>query len=119
MSQRQCSLDECLRPHHARGYCRAHYQQFHYGKVSDRLNQRGQCSLDECLRPHHARGYCRRHYLRFYRHGDPAITLPAGAQPRKPVPLWITTVEQVMESRPCSRQRAYALLKREREEGRR
>ena len=75
MSDRICSIDECNKPHLAKGYCSRHYQSFSLHKdplfiEKNRIRPVG-CSIDECPNPHRTNGYCSKHYERVLYHGDP------------------------------------------------
>jgi CRP-like cAMP-binding protein len=55
-----CKVPDCGKPHHARGYCLAHY-----------LMARPICKVPGCTKPSHAHGYCGAHYNKLRWHGDP------------------------------------------------
>ena len=69
-----CSVAGCDRPHKARGYCRAHYEQlYRLGFATPRPIRRRAagrlCSVPGCSRPHCKRDYCQLHYNRLVRRG--------------------------------------------------
>lgn len=64
-----CSVDGCVRNHHARGWCRAHYNRWRRtgtaGPSRFRSWRRGEvCAVDGCTQQHHSGGYCATHYAR-------------------------------------------------------
>lgn len=67
----KCGLENCNRPHYAKGYCQAHYGQLWQKgrisaiKVGPSINKRrrGRCSLAGCNAIHYAKGMCHHHYL--------------------------------------------------------
>lgn len=72
MGSRLCSVEECKKPHAARGYCKTHWKRWKkHGApiVVERI--RGTCSVEGCGRAHKARGYCSMHWSRWKKHGDP------------------------------------------------
>lgn len=86
MAQRTCSVEGCGRPHHARGWCLAHYfRWFQFGELrpNDPIRERTErtCSVVGCENKHFASGYCNAHRLRVKRYGS--TELP----PRKRDPL--------------------------------
>ena len=63
-----CKIDECNRPHYARGLCSLHYQRwFNHGDPLYAKPLR-KCKVEGCIRPVEARGLCNTHYRRWYRH---------------------------------------------------
>lgn len=73
-----CSMDECIDPVRAKGFCL-----FHYGRyvrkqpldaprryTKERRKMAPTCSFSDCRRPSSARGLCPMHYERARRHGD-------------------------------------------------
>lgn len=76
---RVCSVDGCLRPYRARGWCVTHWLRWRlHGEVGGPEDQRfGQrstriCAVDGCGRRHFANGYCEKHNMRLYTHGSVA-----------------------------------------------
>ena len=70
---RLCCVQGCGKPHHARGYCQRHYDEF---RKNDRISvrtgvstKRKICSVPGCHRFHHARGYCKMHYAKIVKAG--------------------------------------------------
>lgn len=61
-----CSVENCTRPHTARGYCQTHYVQLKrrgaFGHLKVQVKGRTVCSVDGCLSPHSAKGFCELHY---------------------------------------------------------
>lgn len=65
--ERLCSCDGCERPHHGRGYCAAHHQQWvRTGATRPIRVVRRVCSAEGCERPHRAKGLCYQCYMRRY-----------------------------------------------------
>lgn len=70
-----CTVPNCRRPHKARGYCQAHYQQFKRGvpikaEIATRdTSTQEHCSEQDCVQPVKAKGLCHMHYARRLRHG--------------------------------------------------
>lgn len=74
--QKQCTVDDCLRPLLARGLCRMHYQRvqrlgFPGGPAPRKASRdQGGCSVNTCERPLYAKGLCGLHYNRQQRGAD-------------------------------------------------
>lgn len=80
MNKGTCSIADCGRPAHTRGWCRTHYGRWLRGaslhmpirawRVEDRS-----CAADGCTRPFHStiddQSWCSMHASRVNRHGDP------------------------------------------------
>lgn len=64
-SRPACSLDDCDRPHQAKGYCRSHYDQL------VRIAHNPPCEIDGCERPIRARGRCSNHYPQLLSESNP------------------------------------------------
>lgn len=73
MTEKICSVEGCLFPARAKGFCLKHYKNFNQnGKpVSDRPNKNARqpkmCSAQGCDHFVYAKGYCRVHYMRQWR----------------------------------------------------
>lgn len=79
-----CSIEGCVKPVAARGWCTTHYARWQrHGDPSILKLARGPstCSVDGCERKHDSKGYCAVHYMTWRRHGDPLYE-PA-VQPRR------------------------------------
>ena len=68
-AHRVCLVEQCNRPHLARGLCSMHWQRAkksgelrHHRKAQ--IPKRKGCSVDGCDRAHHARGLCNMHHKR-------------------------------------------------------
>lgn len=66
---KQCSVKNCNKQHHAKGYCRNHYQaDYRHGNPNYKARQRPskwegvQCSAAECDRDVYSKGLCAKHY---------------------------------------------------------
>lgn len=59
-----CSVDDCGRPHYARGLCKTHYALWR------RQNNSTPCAADACDRSSYSRGLCVMHYGRLNRGMD-------------------------------------------------
>lgn len=79
---RVCSIEECGRPHNARGLCKAHYSRQQRGHTLEApWKPRGSssasakpCGVESCPDQHWAQGYCRIHYRSVM--NDPTTRLP-------------------------------------------
>jgi len=81
MNCKVCKFYGCNRKLHAKGFCKAHYENFRKtGKkptlpIGTLKEQRKKgCSVDGCDSPHSCKGFCVKHYTRFREHGDPLKT---------------------------------------------
>lgn len=69
----ECSVDECNRPHWAKGYCSKHY--YRWKKNGDPLKTKilvehsDKCSIAGCEEPYYEGGLCSKHYYRKNKHG--------------------------------------------------
>jgi len=76
---RKCSLENCDRPHGARGLCDYHYnlvcKNGDLASLPQKPEQR--CSVENCDNPFFARAWCEKHYARWRRNPtkDPATTV--------------------------------------------
>lgn len=77
MTEKTCSVEGCLFPARAKGFCLKHYQNArrNNGKpVSTSPNAKSRepkmCSAQGCDNFVYAKGYCRKHYNRQWRNGD-------------------------------------------------
>jgi 5-methylcytosine-specific restriction endonuclease McrA len=93
MSKATCAVEDCERPHRARGVCSAHWQEWrksgapstgfeHLVAARRTRSGGGTCSIEGCPREiwNLTHGWCQRHYDTWYRHGDPR----GGHLPRRP-----------------------------------
>lgn len=61
-----CAIQDCTKPHRARGYCGSHYQRLRRsGAFNTQL-----CSVRGCARGVEANEFCRMHYRRWLRSGN-------------------------------------------------
>lgn len=71
-----CSVPQCDRPAHLRGWCRGHYERVAlHGdlRVDEPLRERGvrrKCGVEGCDRPSKARSMCNTHYHRWFLTGS-------------------------------------------------
>lgn len=68
-----CSVQDCERDPHARGWCTLHYQRWkrHGDPITVLAEQRAPaCAVDGCDVAWRRAGYCGAHYARLLRHGD-------------------------------------------------
>ena len=70
---RTCSVENCVRPHAARGLCRSHYSRAsNRGVRGDYPKTDGRglgCSQEGCSEPTKAKGLCNKHYTKARRDG--------------------------------------------------
>ncbi|MBN1808705.1 MAG: hypothetical protein JW909_06520 [Planctomycetes bacterium] len=84
--QTVCSVKGCSNPHHARGLCQKHYDEFRKKNRKPASSQgRKTCSVEGCKRTHHAKGYCKMHYAKLVKGSIPRgpagdVTLPHDSQ---------------------------------------
>lgn len=66
MSVKVCTFEGCGRPHYAKGFCNAHWQQLRKGHELAAITRAGSyqtdCAVDGCGRPSERRGWCQSHY---------------------------------------------------------
>lgn len=83
---RPCNVDDCPKPHYAKGYCQQHYQRARVTgdplktpKMAGMTNPVPPpprlCSVSGCDRPHSARGLCSMHFRR-QRNGFASRVIP-------------------------------------------
>lgn len=78
-NQRICSVPDCGKQKHAKGFCQLHYvRHVKTGSTSPRQPEpRYKCAIETCDRPAIRRGdpgaYCRKHNQRCSRHGGPTV----------------------------------------------
>lgn len=78
---RQCKLDDCNRPHVAKGYCGTHYHRVlrtgstEASKRGPKIQPVKSCLVDDCGLPRKSYGYCPKHSSRYVRTGDPLTNL--------------------------------------------
>lgn len=67
-----CSIPECGKTAHCRGWCKMHYtRRLRKGTFERKGRRIGVCSIEGCESPIRNRGWCLRHYERWRRHGNP------------------------------------------------
>lgn len=75
-----CTVLDCGRKHHARGFCLTHYMQFKrginpVGPIKTRVSVKpDECIEDGCTGSVKAKGLCKMHYQRLLRHGHTRYT---------------------------------------------
>ena len=77
MTEKICSVEGCLFPARAKGFCLKHYQNARRnngkpvsGRPNSKARQPKMCSAQGCDNFVYAKGYCRMHYTRQWRNGD-------------------------------------------------
>ena len=68
-----CTVEGCDRKHHAKGFCKIHYNQ----TLSGPKNANEKCSIQDCnslIGKYGCKGLCSKHYARLRRTGDPEKT---------------------------------------------
>jgi hypothetical protein len=70
-----CSVTDCDKPAHCRGWCNAHYLRWQrhgdpLGGGATRHRGDAVCCIEGCDRPHYGHGWCQRHWARQRRTGQ-------------------------------------------------
>lgn len=71
LPQSTCTIPDCARPHHGKGWCKTHW--FRWYRNGDPLVKTKVipppdiCTVDDCDQPFMAKGYCNTHYHRLTR----------------------------------------------------
>ncbi|RCG31975.1 hypothetical protein DQ384_05380 [Sphaerisporangium album] len=84
MRERTCTIDGCVKPVLAKGWCTTHYGRWRRNGDPVVLKPRHKmesCSIDGCGQPHTARGYCVLHYGRWSKYGDARAEPPTSLRP--------------------------------------
>lgn len=68
MTTKLCSIDECDKPHRARGRCKPHYESWRLSRYNLTAPP---CGVEGCENPVRTRGWCTKHYKRWRSHGNP------------------------------------------------
>lgn len=70
-----CSIDNCDRPHSARGYCSLHYDRLRINGDPLKLVKGAfkKCAVEGCDRHGDCLGWCKMHWKRWRTHGDAAF----------------------------------------------
>ncbi|QBP31703.1 HNH endonuclease [Mycobacterium phage Piper2020] len=85
---RKCDIEDCQRPHKARGLCGTHHQRFlKHGDPTVNKAPRGvrgiaPCSVSGCDDKVSCGGFCNKHYIRYRKFGDPHAV--HGVQDKRP-----------------------------------
>ncbi len=99
-----CSIPDCSRPLHRRGWCNAHYHRWQrhgdpLGGGPPAAPKKTACSIEGCTYPigkNISRGWCATHYKRWKAHGDP---LEDGITPL-PIRFWSKVDQHGPEVKP-------------------
>lgn len=59
---RKCTIENCERKYHAKGFCQHHYEKRFNNTVAKEGEK--QCENEECNLRHYAKGLCKKHYSR-------------------------------------------------------
>ena len=83
----ECSIEDCLRPHHGRGWCRMHYKLWRRNGDPERrqrlINGAYEiCTNADCDRSHYCKGLCESHYRYQRIQRDPNLRLKANLRTR-------------------------------------
>lgn len=75
-TNKQCSVEGCLRKYSCKGYCQVHYYRVQRtgepGSVETRRPKLS-CTVVGCEDKHKSNGYCSKHHTRWMKYGDPLI----------------------------------------------
>ena len=73
MPDSTCSISDCDKPKHRRGWCSMHYRRWRTNgdPLVGARPSRKTCLVGGCSEPAVGKGYCRNHYYRFKKYGDP------------------------------------------------
>lgn len=73
MAQRTCTIDGCMKPHSARGYCPMHYRRFkkHGDALYEPEPRPTECIIPDCGKKPYGHGWCQAHYAKWKKYGDP------------------------------------------------
>lgn len=68
-----CNVEWCNKKHHAKGYCRKHYENFKHNGYPVALPRARQekCTIEGCKNKYCAKGYCWKHYWKNKIYGNP------------------------------------------------
>lgn len=71
MSKRTCTVEDCARPHDAKGYCKVHYMRVKSTGSTDLIRREPlTCATADCDRPVQGRGLCTKHYAEFFKNSN-------------------------------------------------
>lgn len=87
-TKKQCSIDECVNIHIAKGLCRKHYQQ-----QLKKTNPK--CSVNTCEASAVARGLCSAHHKRWLKSGDLQENTPVLERHSSPFKSFLSRIKRV------------------------
>jgi hypothetical protein len=84
MKNNTCSLNQCNKPHEAKGFCRLHYVRWKKFGDPTYVSPSGPppkvCSLSFCETKSRSNGLCSKHFWRWRKYGDPLKTVRHGVK---------------------------------------
>lgn len=80
-----CTIEDCSRPHHSRGWCLVHYSRWkRHGNMTLKTKIRGGCSFTGCEREHFGHGLCVSHHKQ-WRKSQPLRPIRQTTSPSTPI----------------------------------
>lgn len=70
MAKGTCSVSECERPAHCRGWCTKHYARWYTTGSLELTHWPTVCTAAGCDLPYQAKGFCVKHYKRYTKYGS-------------------------------------------------
>ncbi|HHN47236.1 MAG TPA: hypothetical protein ENN09_07325 [Planctomycetes bacterium] len=117
-----CTVPGCGKPHHARGLCQKHYDDYRkksHGPEAAAAappvaGGKKLCSVPGCSRFHHARGYCKMHYAKVVKNSGSGTPRPVSLTTPVVLPSPTTDPEGFAEKRLLLIRQRHRLLQKHR-----